>query len=225
MPRASCADYRTPVFGHGTWEDVLSQIRRSSERSGKPIVLRRLPGRAVHPGDLRCSPGMSRWNSSTSSRLEPSMTSIAIIGAGAGLGAAVARRFGVELHELAPVRRCLEDAFMERTAPGAQRAPVPARAVPAAMPPAARPHRNDRSPDSATSSDQSSSSSAAPDPGRSSSRAHWSPAPGPPCCSPTRPLSDTRTSTQTSSARPTPPTRPCAAEPPATPPSPTATAS
>jgi short-subunit dehydrogenase len=50
----------------------------------------------VHPGDLRCSPGMSRWNTSASSRLEPSMTSFAIIGARAGLGAAVARRFGTE---------------------------------------------------------------------------------------------------------------------------------
>src|SRR5665647_2234124 len=60
------------------------------------IVLRRLPGGAVHPGDLRCSPGMSRWNTSASSRLETSMTSIAIIGAGTGLGAAVARRFGAE---------------------------------------------------------------------------------------------------------------------------------
>src|SRR5664279_1978767 len=60
------------------------------------IVLRRLPGGAVHPGDLRCSPGMSRWNTSASSRLEPSMTSIAIIGAGPGLGAATARRFGAE---------------------------------------------------------------------------------------------------------------------------------
>lgn len=50
----------------------------------------------MHPGDLRCSPGMSRWNTSASSRLEPAMTSIAIIGAGAGLGAAVARRFGTE---------------------------------------------------------------------------------------------------------------------------------
>ena len=50
----------------------------------------------MHPGDLRSSPGMSRWNTSALSHLEPSMTSIAIIGAGAGLGAAVARRFGTE---------------------------------------------------------------------------------------------------------------------------------
>src|ERR1019366_9455853 len=72
----------------------LAQTRSSSFRNG--TVLRRLPGGAVHPGDLRCSPGMSRWNTSASSRLEPSMTSIAIIGAGPGLGAAVARRFGTE---------------------------------------------------------------------------------------------------------------------------------
>jgi len=49
---------------------------------------------------------------------------------------ALALRAGVELHELAPVRRSLEDAFMELTAPGAQRAPAPARAVPAGLPPA-----------------------------------------------------------------------------------------
>ena len=48
---------------------------------------------------------------------------------------ALALRAGAELHELAPVRRSLEDAFMELTAPGAQRAPAPAHAVPADVPP------------------------------------------------------------------------------------------
>jgi ABC-type multidrug transport system ATPase subunit len=63
-------------------------------------------------------------------------TSFAVSGLdGAAIGA-LALRAGVELHELAPVRRSLEDAFMELTAPGAQRAPAPARAVPADLPPA-----------------------------------------------------------------------------------------
>ena len=48
----------------------------------------------------------------------------------------LALRAGVELHELAPVRRSLEDAFMELTAPGARDATAPARAVPADAPPA-----------------------------------------------------------------------------------------
>ncbi len=56
----------------------------------------------MHPGNLRCSPAMSRWNTSASSRLEVSGTSIAIIGAGAGLGAAVARRFGAEGGRIIP---------------------------------------------------------------------------------------------------------------------------
>jgi ABC-2 type transport system ATP-binding protein len=62
-------------------------------------------------------------------------TSFAVSGLdGAAIGA-LALRAGVELHELAPVRRSLEEAFMELTAPGAQRAPAPARAVPAAVAP------------------------------------------------------------------------------------------
>jgi ABC-2 type transport system ATP-binding protein len=62
-------------------------------------------------------------------------TSFAVSGLdGAAIGA-LALRAGVELHELAPVRRSLEDAFMELTAPGAQRPPAPARAVPADLPP------------------------------------------------------------------------------------------
>jgi ABC-2 type transport system permease protein len=48
--------------------------------------------------------------------------------AGATVGA-LALRAGVELHELAPVRRSLEDAFMEITAPAAQR-PATSAAVP-----------------------------------------------------------------------------------------------
>ncbi len=48
----------------------------------------------------------------------------------------------VQLDELAPVRRSLEDAFMELTAPGAQRAEAPASAVPT---PTARPTETDAS--------------------------------------------------------------------------------
>jgi ABC-2 type transport system permease protein len=62
-------------------------------------------------------------------------TSFAVSGLDGSTIGALARRAGVELHELAPVRRSLEEAFMELTAPGAQRAPASARAVPAAVPP------------------------------------------------------------------------------------------
>jgi hypothetical protein len=62
-------------------------------------------------------------------------TSFAVSGLDGSAIGALALRAGVELHELAPVRRSLEDAFMELTAPGAQRAPAPARAVPADLPP------------------------------------------------------------------------------------------
>jgi hypothetical protein len=63
-------------------------------------------------------------------------TSFAVSGLDGPAIGALALRAGVELHELAPVRRSLEDAFMELTAPGARDAAAPARAVPAAVPPA-----------------------------------------------------------------------------------------
>jgi len=53
---------------------------------------------------------------------------------GSSIGA-LALRAGIELHELTPVRRSLEDAFMELTAPSAPDAMAPAHAVPAAVPP------------------------------------------------------------------------------------------
>ncbi len=62
-------------------------------------------------------------------------TSFAVSGLNGATIGALALRAGVELHELAPVRRSLEDAFMELTAPGAPRAPAPARATPAAVSP------------------------------------------------------------------------------------------
>jgi ABC-2 type transport system ATP-binding protein len=62
-------------------------------------------------------------------------TSFAVSGLDGSTIGALALRGGVELHELAPVRRSLEDAFMELTAPGAQRAPAPARVVRADVPP------------------------------------------------------------------------------------------
>ncbi len=62
-------------------------------------------------------------------------TSFAVSGLDGATIGALALHEGVELHELAPVRRSLEDAFMELTAPGARRAPAPARAIPAAAPP------------------------------------------------------------------------------------------
>lgn len=58
--------------------------------------------------------------------------SFAVSGLDGSVIGALALRAGVELHELAPVRRSLEDAFMELTAPGA---PAPARAIPAAVSP------------------------------------------------------------------------------------------
>ncbi|GAA4392446.1 ATP-binding cassette domain-containing protein [Tsukamurella soli] len=69
-------------------------------------------------------------------------TSFAVSGLDGPTVGGLALRAGIELHELASVRRSLEDAFMELTAPGAQRAPAPARPVP--MP--ARPVLADVSP-------------------------------------------------------------------------------
>ena len=62
-------------------------------------------------------------------------TSFAVSGLDGSTIGALALRAGVELHELAPVRRSLEEAFMELTAPGARDATAPVRAVPAAVPP------------------------------------------------------------------------------------------
>ena len=62
-------------------------------------------------------------------------TSFAASGLDGSTVGALALRAGVELHELAPVRRSLEDAFMELTAPSARGATAPVRAVPAAAGP------------------------------------------------------------------------------------------
>jgi ABC-type multidrug transport system ATPase subunit len=65
-------------------------------------------------------------------------TSFAVSGLDGPAIGGLALRAGVELHELAPMRRSLEDAFMELTAPGAQHAPAPARAVSKDVPPVRR---------------------------------------------------------------------------------------
>ncbi len=64
-------------------------------------------------------------------------SSFAVSGLDGSAIGALALRAGVELHELAPVRRSLEEAFMELTAPApsARDATAPARAVPAAVAP------------------------------------------------------------------------------------------
>jgi len=62
-------------------------------------------------------------------------TSFAVSGLDGPTVGALALRAGVELHELAPVRRSLEDAFMDLTAPAARRAPAHAPAVLADMAP------------------------------------------------------------------------------------------
>jgi len=67
-------------------------------------------------------------------------TSFAVSGLDSSTIGALALQASVELHELAPVRHSLEDAFMELTAPGTQRAPVPAGAVPADAAPALADH-------------------------------------------------------------------------------------
>lgn len=62
-------------------------------------------------------------------------TAFAVSGLDGPAIGALAVRAGIELHELAPVRRSLEDAFMELTAPSAPDAAAPAHAVPVAVPP------------------------------------------------------------------------------------------
>ncbi len=62
-------------------------------------------------------------------------TSFAVSGLDGPAIGGLALRAGVELHELAPVRRSLEEAFMELTAPSAPDVTAAAHSVPVAVPP------------------------------------------------------------------------------------------